>query len=101
TSLAPQMTNRGWAGMGTWFMYVSVLNRAVSSNQSPGIVVQPGSLWESPEEARRDSGIAGFFGSTSTGKFETSERANAAMGRFDAWWGSATVGAAAADPEFA
>lgn len=99
--LAGQMTNRGWAGMGTWFMYVNLLNQAVNSNQSPGIVVQPGSLWESPEEARRDSGIAGFFGSTTTGRFETSERANAAIGRFDDWWGSATVTASAADPEFA
>lgn len=95
--LEPQMSNRGWAGMGTWFMYVQAINELIISAQNATVSVQPGKLWANVMQpgmfgsaARGAMQYGTVVGLTGAVNFSTTPEANQktfiAMQRFDAWW---------------
>jgi len=96
-NLVNQMAGRGWGGMGTWYVYLNKLNRAVKTAETTRISVAGGSLWQSSSERRNSGGVAGFFGFTETGEFRPSHQAHESMVRFENWWGGEAVEASASN----
>lgn len=97
SDLGVQMSNRGWGGMGTWFMYINALNQAIMAAQEPKVVVQPGKLWSDEAQPGFLGSLANTVGNyttvvgiTGAVNYNTIPEANKktfiAMERFDTWW---------------
>lgn len=95
--LEPQMSQHGWGGMGSWFMYIQAINDIIIASQSLTISVQPGKLWANVmqpgmlgQAARGAMQYGTVVGLTGAVNFSTTPEANQktfiAMQRFDAWW---------------
>ena len=95
--LEPQMSARGWAGMGTWFMYIQAINELIISAQNATVSVQPGKLWANVmqpgmfgQAGRGAMQYGTVVGLTGAVNFSTTPEANQktfiAMQRFDSWW---------------
>lgn len=44
-NLKPNMTERGWAGMGMWVQEIDAMNTLIAAVKSPVAVVEPGTAW--------------------------------------------------------
>lgn len=97
SDLGVQMSNRGWGGMGTWFMYINALNQAIMAAQEPKVIVQPGKLWSDEAQPGFLGSLANTVGNyttvvgiTGAVNYNTIPEANKktfiAMERFDSWW---------------
>lgn len=94
TPMVADMKNKGWAGMGNWPYYISVLNGVAHSARDVGVTIEPGQLWSPPAENVSSSWWSRLWGVDMAAIEQTVRIVNADYTR---WWGEAIAKEAAQD----
>lgn len=79
------MKSKGWAGMGGWSYYISVLNGLGAGARDIGVSIAPGTMWAAPSEEKVSRGFwSSLWGSADIPLIEQEVRTvNAA---YTNWW---------------